>query len=479
MANAYDLVIVGAGSAGYAAARTAGALGARVALIDKGPLGGLCILRGCMPSKAILASAEVLHRAQHARSLGLVIPEARADLPAIIARKRHLVREFADYRVEQIHRAPNTELFEGEARFVDAHHVEILAGPTGATRARQVIEGRAFILAAGSNVTLPELPGLPEAGYLTSDEALELEQAPGSLIVLGGGFIACELGQFFARIGVKVTMLLRSGHVLSGEDADVGISLQEALAKEGVEIVNHAVWTEVVARSGRKVVRALVGGHPAEFEADQILVCTGRHPALDQLGLEAAGVEHTMRQIPVDPFMRTSVPHIYAAGDVTGRFQIVHQAIREAELAAYNAASGKAARAIDDRLVPVVVFTDPQVGRVGLTEGQAAERGIEVLVGKYPFDDHGKSMCLGRTEGFVKLIGDARTGEILGGAIVGPEGGELLHEIVVAMHFKATAAEFLQIPHVHPTLAEILTYPAEEIEEQRQQAGAQAVDLRS
>ena len=472
MANAYDLVVVGAGSAGYAAARTAGALGARVALIDKGPLGGLCILRGCMPSKAILASAEVLHRAQNARGLGLVIPEARADLPAIIARKRHLIREFADYRIEQIHRAPNTEVIAGEARLLDAHHVEILTGPQGGEAgSRQVIEGRACILATGSNVTLPELPGLQETGYLTSDEALDLEQAPRSLIVLGGGFIACELGQFFSRIGVKVTLLLRSGHVLSGEDADVGIALQESLIKEGVEIVNHAVWTGVLARSGRKVVRALVGGHPAEFEAEEILVYTGRHPALDQLGLDAAGVEYSSRMIPVDPFMRTSVPHIYAIGDVTGRFQIVHQAIREAEIAAYNAVSGKAARAIDNRLVPAVVFTDPQVGRVGLTERQAAERGIEVLVGKYPFDDHGKSMCLGRTEGFVKLIGDARTGEILGGAIVGPEGGELLHEIVVAMHFKSTAAEFLQIPHVHPTLAEILTYPAEEIEEQRQQPG--------
>ncbi len=470
MANAYDLVIVGAGSAGYAAARTAGALGAKVALIDKGPLGGLCILRGCMPSKAILASAEVLHRARSARRLGLVIPEAHADLPAIMARKRHLVREFADYRIEQIHRAPNTEVIEGEARFADAHHVEIVDRPDGgAARVRQVVEGRAFIVATGSTVALPELPGLREVGFLTSDEALELEQAPRSLIVLGGGFIACELGQFFSRIGVKVTMLLRSGHVLSGEDADVAIALQQSLAAEGVEIVTHAVGTGVEARSGRKVVRALVDGHVAEFEAAEILVCTGRLPAVEQLGLDAAGVEHSSGRIPVDPFMRTSVPHIYAVGDVTGQFQIVHQAIREAEIAAYNATSGKAARAIDDRLVPFVVFTDPQVGRVGLTEQQAQERGIEVLVGKYPFDDHGKSMCLDRTEGFVKLIGDARSGEILGGAIVGPEGGELLHEIVVAMHFKSTAAEFLQIPHVHPTLAEILTYPAEEIEEQRLQ----------
>lgn len=460
MDNAFDLVVIGAGSAGYAAARTAGALGAKVALVDKGPLGGLCILRGCMPSKAILASAEVLHRAHQAAEFGLVIPQAMADLPAILSRKRHLVKEFADYRIEQIHKAKGAELIMGEARFVDTHRLEVDG---------RIVSGKSFLIATGSIIAVPEVPGLEEVGYLTSDDALELESPPESLLVVGGGVIACELGQFFARIGVKVTLLQRSGHVLSGEDADVGIALQEALQREGLEVASHVHLVQAERRGDRKVVTARVSGREREFEAHEIMVCAGRVPAIGTLGLDDAGVEHTRLRIPVDAALRTNIPHIYAAGDAMGRYQIVHQAIREAEIAAHNAVSGKEPRLIDDRLVPHVVFTDPQVARVGLTERQAAEIGREVLVGKYPFADHGKAMCLGRTEGFVKLIADAQTGEIVGGAIVGPEGGELIHEVVVAMHFRSTTAQFLEIPHVHPTLAEILTYPAEEIEDQRKE----------
>ncbi|MBM3275513.1 MAG: NAD(P)/FAD-dependent oxidoreductase, partial [Candidatus Sericytochromatia bacterium] len=218
----------------------------------------------------------------------------------------------------------------------------------------------------------------------------------------------------------------------------------------------------------RKVVHAEVAGEIREFTAAEILVATGRHPAITGLDLARAGVRQTHREVPVDDQLRTNVPHIFAAGDVIGRNYIVHYAIQQAEVAAYNAVSGNPPRAVDNRLIPHVVFTDPQFGRVGLTEKEARAAGRDVLVGKYPFADHGKAMCLGRTAGFVKLVADRATGEILGAAVLGPEGGELLHEMVVAMHFRATAAEFLKIPHVHPTLAEILTYPAEDIEDQRQ-----------
>ncbi len=458
MPEPFDLIVVGAGSAGFAAARVAGGLGARVGLVDKGPLGGLCILRGCMPSKTILASAEALHRAGQARELGLDIPSAAADLPAIIARKRKLVAGFADFRVEQIHNARNTTLLMGEARFLDAHTIEI-GGET--------YRANSFLLATGSDISIPPVPGLAEAGYLTSDTALELETPPRSLIVLGGGVIGCELGQFYARVGVPTTIVQRGARLLSREDDDVGDTLGEALGREGVRVEPCAKLLRVSRDGDLKVVHAECNGQARELRAHEILVATGRKPAIGGLDLDRAGVTHSDREIPVDAFLRTNVPYIYAAGDVVGRVQIVHYAIQQAEAAAYNAVSGKPPRAIDDRLVPHVVFTDPQFGRVGLTEKEAAAHGRPVLVGKYPFADHGKAMCLARTEGFVKIVADRDSGEIIGAAILGPEGGELLHEMIVAMHFRATAAEFLKIPHVHPTLAEILTYPAEEIEEKR------------
>lgn len=461
MGRKFDLIVVGAGSAGYAAARVAGGLGAEVGLVDKGPLGGLCILRGCMPSKAILASADALHRAQQGSELGLVVPEARADLPAIIARKRGLVGEFADYRTLQIEHARNATLLRGEARFTGPHSIEI---------AGEEFQADAFVVATGSEISVPDVPGLRETGFITSDEALELETPPESLIVLGGGVIGCELGQFYSRIGVRTTILQRGGHLLSGEDADVGEALQEALRAEGVEVVPCARMVRVSREGGDKVVHAECGGVVRRYAAKELLVATGRHAAIRGLDLAAAGVEHTARGIPVDAYLRTNVPHIYAAGDAQGHAQIVHYAIQQAEAAARNAVRPDSPQALDVRLIPHVVFTDPQVGRVGITEKEAAAQGRQVLVGKYPFADHGKAMCLGRTQGFVKMIADRDTGEILGAAIVGPEGGELLHELIVAMHFRCTTAEFLKIPHVHPTLAEIVTYPAEEIEDQRAEA---------
>jgi len=458
MTDRFDLIVVGAGSAGYAAARVAGGLGARVGLVDKGPLGGLCILRGCMPSKTILASAEALHRARQGRELGLDIPSAGADLPQIIARKRKLVAGFADYRIRQIHDAPNTTLLTGAARFCDAHAIEV---------AGERHEADAFLLATGSEITIPDVPGLREAGFLTSDTALELETPPASLIVLGGGVIGCELGQFYARIGVPVTIVQRGPRLLSREDDDVGDALGAALGREGLRVAACARLVRVTRDGGIKVVHADCGGQTRELRAHEILVATGRHPAIAGLDLDRAGVASTAREVPVDAYLRTNVPHIYAAGDVVGRVQIVHYAIQQAEAAAYNAVSGKPPRPVDERLIPHVVFTDPQFGRVGLTEKEARAQGRPVLAGSYPFADHGKAMCLARTEGFVKIVADRDSGEILGAAVLGPEGGELLHEMIVAMYFRATTAQFLQIPHVHPTLAEILTYPAEDIEERR------------
>ena len=456
LADRFDLIVLGGGSAGYAAARTAAELGATVAVAERGPLGGLCILRGCMPSKAILASSNRLYHAQHAAELGIHVSGTSADLPAIIARKRRLVAEFADYRIEQLN-SPNITLVEGAAHFLSAEQVQV---------GKRTLTAPKFVIATGSVPFVPKVPGLEEAGYITSDEALELETLPQSLCVLGGGAIGLELGQFFSRLGARVTLLQRSACVLSSEDEAVGAALAGYLREDGMDVRCGTRLDSIERRNGKKALRVWQDDAESVVEVDEILVATGRAPAVDGLNLAAAGVESTARGIGADTAMRTSNPNVFAVGDVTAAFDIVHVAIQQGEIAAHNALSAGPPQYMDYRIVPIVVFTEPQYGRVGMTEREARAKGLPIVTASYPFDDHGKALCLGETRGFVKMIGHAETGELLGYQVLGPEGGELIHECIVALHYRATAQDFMRIPHYHPTLAEILTYPAEEIAEQ-------------
>lgn len=449
----HDFVVVGAGSGGYAAARTARDFGCDAALVDQGPLGGLCILRGCMPSKALIASSDALHDAREAGALGILARDVSADVPFVAARKRALVKEFADYRIEGIDRFP---LYRGVARFLSP--TELAVGDD------RVIEAKHFVVATGSVVTPAVVEGLEETGYLDSDAVLELERIPESAIVLGGGYTACELGQFLSRMGARTTMLIRSGHVLTEADDDVGEALTQAFADEGIAVETHATLVRALRRDdGKKVVRYTVGGQVREAAAAEIFYALGRRPAVAGLNLEAAGVAyHAQRGIDVDATMRTSNPNVFAVGDVTGRYLLVHVAIYQGEIAARNAClNGK--EEADYRIVPAhTVFTDPQVAAVGMSEKelQRAKRGY--VTGRYAFAEHGKAQCLNKTKGFVKMMADPHSGEILGASIVGPQASELIHEVIVAMNYHATVDQFMRIPHLHPTLAEIWTYPAEE-----------------
>lgn len=456
MAESFDLIVLGGGSAGYAAARTAAELGASVAVAEQGPLGGLCILRGCMPSKAILASANRLYDAQHAAELGIQVGTLTPDLPAIIARKRRLVKEFADYRIEQLN-SPDIALFEGAAQFLSAEEVQV---------GDRVLTAPKFVIATGSVPFVPKVPGLEEAGYLTSDEALELEELPESVCVLGGGPIGLELGQFYSRMGANVTLLQRSSSVLSSEDEAVGTALAEYLREDGMDVRCGTRLSSVEEGNGKKVLHLVQDDVESVIEVEHILVATGRSPAVEGLNLAAAGVESTSRGIATDTAMRTSNPDVFAVGDVTVSFDIVHVAIQQGETAAQNALASGPSQYMDYRIVPIVIFTEPQYGRVGMTEKEARAKGLPIVTTSYPFNDHGKALCLGETRGFVKMVAHAQTGEILGYQVLGPEGGELIHECIVALHYRATAQDFMRIPHYHPTLAEILTYPAEEIAEQ-------------
>jgi pyruvate/2-oxoglutarate dehydrogenase complex dihydrolipoamide dehydrogenase (E3) component len=476
----YDLAVIGGGSGGYAAARTAAGAGLKTVVIEGGrEVGGLCILRGCMPTKALLYAAEVKHLAGRAATWGVRTGKVGFDFARVMARKNAQIRDFADYRVQQL-TAGKFEFIRAQASFVDGHTVKLELS-RGSRRqpvhsisseinqrllaSSAMITAKNFVIATGSRVAPGPLPPLEKVGCLTSDSALALKKLPQSLIILGGGAIACEFAQLFARFGVKVTLIQRSEHILKEFDADAGAVIETVFRREGISIFTGTKLVDAQRRGKLKSVSFEQKGKRVSVTAEEILFALGRVPDTASLCLENAGVKTEQGRVLADEFMRTSAPHIFAAGDCTGPHEIVHLAIQQGETAVHNLVNPKSPRRMEDRLLISVVFTEPQVACVGLTEKAAAARGIKFLAASHPFNDHGKSLLMAAKDGFVKLLANPKTGEILGGACVGPVGGELIHEIVVAMAKRMTVHELAALPHYHPTLAEIWTYPAEELAE--------------
>jgi len=471
--RSYDFIVIGGGSAGYAAARTAAEHGMRAAVVDGADtLGGLCILRGCMPSKTLIESANRYRSLRRAEEFGLRVDGHRVVASEIVARKRRLVAEFAEYRQEQLGDG-RFDLVRGSASFVAPGELRVapLASGSGERGPEFTLRYRSALVATGSEVHRLELPGLEEAGYWTSDEVLEAESIPDRLVVLGGGAIALELACYLEGLGKDVTVVQRSGQVLSGSDPDVARALEEAMSsRPNLRVFTGTRLTGVESgEGGVKTVRFEQGGEEHRVDCEQIVQALGRKPRIDGLGLDRAGIElDESGRVRCDPTQATSTPLHYAAGDVCGPLEVVHLAVEQGETAALNAAvelgfADGPRRKMDYRLKLYGIFTDPQVATVGFSESEARSLDRDVRVASHPFEDHGKSMVMGETHGFVKMIADARSGEILGAAVVGPEAVDLIHEVVVAMHFRSTAGEFLKIPHYHPTLSEIWTYPAEEL----------------
>jgi pyruvate/2-oxoglutarate dehydrogenase complex dihydrolipoamide dehydrogenase (E3) component len=453
----YDVAIIGGGSAGYAAARTAAAEGLKtVVLEDATKLGGLCILRGCMPSKALLYAADVLHLARNAKTWGLKIPKSGFDFKAVMARKNAMIADFANYRHEQLH-SDKFKLLRSRAKFIDSHTLT-LTHPRDPSP--KTLTAKHFIICTGSVSAPSSIPHLQEIGFLNSDDALDLKRLPKSLIVLGGGPIAVELAQFFARFDVKVTVIQRSANLLRDFDTDAAMALESALRRDGITLCSNTRLIGAFREKRRKGIIFESQGQTKRVTAQEILFALGRCPATSHLGLEKTRIHTEEARIVVNAEMQTTASHIYAAGDCASPYQIVHIGVEQGEIAAHNIAHPVKKRSIDYRLLTSVVFTDPQVASVGLTEKQAVARNVPFLVASYPFHDHGKSMIMDVKDGFVKLLANPSTGEILGGTCVGPMGGELIHEIIAAMQKRMTVAELASMPHYHPTLAEIWTYPA-------------------
>jgi pyruvate/2-oxoglutarate dehydrogenase complex dihydrolipoamide dehydrogenase (E3) component len=464
--ESFDFVVIGGGSAGYAAATAGARFGLKTVCIEGGKkLGGTCVLKGCMPSKTFIESANRFLTLRRAKEFGLSAGHVAFDAEEIVQRKRKFVTEFGKHRGEQL-MGGGFGFIRGQAEFIDSHHlkVKLLSG------GEEEIEGKTFLICTGSAISSTNLEGLAETGFLDSDTALDSDHYPRSLVVLGGGAIALEFAHFYNALGLEVTVLQRSPQVLAKDaDRDIAEALVEAFRKRGMKVHCGTQLKRVGRTANGKSVWYEQDGEERVVEADQIFYALGRKPAVAGLGLKKAGVDTNPKNhdaVIVNDKLQTSQPHIFGGGDVTGLYDIVHIAAKHGEIAAENAnrlLEGKPGVTMDYRLIMVAVFSEPQVAVVGLTERKAVEQGLEVRVAKHWFDDHGKSMVRGETDGFVKLIVDAKSGEIVGGAVVGPEGSELIHEIAVAMHFHSTAADLASVPHYHPTLSEIWTYPAEEL----------------
>lgn len=464
----YDFAVIGGGSAGYAAARTAAALGLKTVVIDGAEeLGGLCILRGCMPSKTLIETANVALKARGAAEFGVRADFQGVDTAAVRQRKRKLIGEFAGYRQGQLEDG-RFALLRGMATFTGPNDLRVSLRADAREEKTIQVRAQSILIATGSVLAWPDVPGLREADVWTSDTALDAEEIPASFIVLGGGAIALEMAHYLEGIGRTVTVIQRSPQVLKDMDPDLAEVVRESFSKRmTVHTGTKLLRVERAAEGGGKRVVFEKDGAEHTAEAAEVLLALGRKAAIGGLDPDAAGITCAKGYIGVSGSMQTSVPHIFAAGDVCGQAEVVHVAIQQGELAARNAAKvirGEAGlEEMDYRLKLFGVFTEPQVAAVGMNEADAKASGRPWKAAAYPFNDHGKSMVMGELEGFVKMIADTDTGEILGASVVGPEAVELIHQVCVAMNFRCTVSDFAKIPFYHPTLSEIWTYPAEDL----------------
>ena len=459
----FDLIVLGGGSAGFNAARVAADLGKRVAIVDGAKeLGGLCILKGCMPSKTLLHAAELLHHAKHSAKFGVRVSGAKMDMKALHAWKKHVIADFAGYREKAMTNTKRFTLFRSQARFLDPHTVQLADG--------RKLSAKFFLIATGSRVSVPAaVPGLATTPQWTSDDVLDLDFLPKSVIVLGGGIVACELAQFLSRAGSTVTLIQRSKNILRDHSSAASEVVQQAFRDEGIDLHTDTKITSIRTITKNRVEVAFVSdGKPFVRRADHLFNALGREPNVASLDLAAAGVRLTdSGRVKVNRWQQTTAPHIYAGGDVCGPHDIVHLAVAQGELAARHAfgVPEKELRPVAKIPLLNVVFTDPPLATIGAQESELAEKKTPYLVASYPFNDHGKSILMDQVRGYVKVIAEPKRGKILGAEIVGPQAGELIHCFSGPITMGATVRDLLRAPWYHPTLAEILTYPLEEIAE--------------
>jgi len=453
-AESHDLIVIGGGSGGHAAAKTAANLGAKVALVESaGTLGGLCILRGCMPSKALIETANRMREIRNAARFGIRVGPPELDIEVFRERVRKLVEEFRHDRENDM-TCGHYALLRGTARFTRPHEIEFT--PADGTPRR--LQATAFVIATGSVSAVPEIPGLAGTPYWTSDDVIRLPFLPEQLAVVGAGAIGMECAHLFEGLGSRVTVIARSPAIMRRMDPEIAAVLEEESTDRGIRFLKETVVKSVVHEEGR--FRLELEGAATSLEADALLIATGRVPSTSGLGLEGIGIAMDGGRILIDERCATSVGHVFAAGDCASPVPVVHLAVIQGEVAGKNAirlvrdGPRDAAAEWNRRSAMSGWFTEPQCVEIGLTEKEARERGKQVVSAKQDYAHQGKGIIVGCRRGFVKVIADAGTGRLVGAAAAGPLVIETAHLLQGAIELGLTATEYLAIPHYHPTLAE-------------------------
>ena len=441
----FDAIVIGSGQAGNPLSYALVDHGWKVALIEKAQLGGTCVNTGCTPTKTMVASAQVAHYTRNGARWGVRASGVSVDLAAVVARKNAVVESFRSGHEKRIDARPNLHLFRAAAKFLAPHKIQ--AGS-------DILESERIFINAGTRPDVPQLPGLDTAGYLTNESLMEITEVPEHLLVLGGGYIGLEFGQMFRRFGSRVTIIHRGDQILQREDADLAVQLQKALEAEGIKFLLNAKSTTVEKQGGRISLTFLSGQRSESVTGSHLLCATGRTPNTDTLDIEKSGVALDAHgYIKINPRLETSVPGIWALGDVKGGPAFTHISYNDYQIVYGNLIEGKNLT-ITNRYLPYSLFTDPQFGRVGLTEKEARASGKKLKMGSYAMASVSRAIERDETAGLMKIIIDAANDRILGAAILGIEGGELVQILGALMLADAPYSVLKGAVFIHPTLAE-------------------------
>jgi pyruvate/2-oxoglutarate dehydrogenase complex dihydrolipoamide dehydrogenase (E3) component len=441
----YDAIVIGSGQAGNPLSQKLADHGWTVALIEKADLGGTCINTGCTPTKTMVASAQVAHYARHAAQWGVRSGDVIVDLPKVVARKDQIVNQWRSGIEKKVKDRKNLHLYRGPARFTASQSIRV---------GESVLESDRVFINSGTRPSIPAIEGLNTVDYLTNATVMQLREIPDHLLVIGGGYIGLEFGQMFRRFGSQVTVVHQGDHILPREDADVTDELKKALESEGIRFILNAQTKSVDKQNGTLVLKMEAGGKSETVSGSHLLVATGRRPNSDELGLEKAGVEVDRQGfIRVNSRLETNVTGIWALGDVKGGPAFTHISFNDYQIVYGNLIEAKSL-STDNRLVPYSVYTDPQLGRVGMTEKEARATGRRLKIGKIPMGWVARAIERSETAGVMKIVVDAETDQILGAAILSTEGGELVQILGFVMKAGAPYTLLKGAIYIHPTLAE-------------------------
>lgn len=446
----FDAIIIGAGQAGIPLAKKLAKAGRKVALIEKRLIGGTCINDGCSPTKTMIFSARVAHIVRNSQQWGIKCKNLVIDYNKVYQRKQEIVTSFRNGAIKGLKKTKNLEIIMGEASFIDNETIKIKTA-----KGKTELKGKQIFINTGASPLIPKLKGIESTDYLTSTTLLELKEIPKQLVIIGGGYIALELGQMMKRFGAKVTILEQSKTLLPHEDEDVCIAMTEIFKKEDIEIHTGTKVTAISGKKQKKVI-ATIKGKEHTFSCSHILIAAGRKPQTEDLNLKAAGVKTDERgHVLVNSKLRTSAKNIYALGDVKGDPAFTQVAYND-HLIVYNNIVNNKNQSITNRLVPYCMFTDPQMGRVGITENEAKAKKIDYRVTTLPMKHIARALETGETLGYMKAVVDAKTKQILGATIIGAEGGEVMSVLQMAMMGKITYPTIRNTMFAHPLFAESL-----------------------